>query len=331
MNTVKLLDRYHRRIDYLRIAVTDQCNLRCMYCMPKDGIRFQDESEQLTASEISRAIETAAQLGIRKIRFTGGEPLLRNDISTLVGIANDTPGIRSVHLTTNGLNLNHHLDDLKSAGIQGINISLDSLNAARYLHITRRESFERVWKNLCRTLEIGIPEVKLNVVALRDLSVDEVAAFMELSKSYPLTVRFIELMPFNTNPGKWQHQTFTSANHVLGVLKQLFPELRQTQGSSTETHYFSLEGYQGHVAVIPAYTRTMCRACSRLRLTSNGKLLNCLYSSNPIDLLTTLRSDAPKKSLEELFKQAVITKPKNGHSARNHRSDQRISMTQIGG
>jgi len=331
MTTQTLRDSYGRTIDYLRVAVTDRCNLRCVYCMPKGGISFQEEFAQLTTSELYKTIETAAELGIKKVRFTGGEPLLRNDLCDLVHFTAHQPGIQSVHLTTNGLLLHKHLNALLAAGISSINISLDSVNAARYLSITRRHSFEQVWQNIQLALESGFTNIKLNVVALADLTADEIARFIQLTEAYPITVRFIELMPFNTNSGDWQRRSFTSAAHVLNMLHESHPDAAASKGSSTEQFHFSFQGYAGHVAIIPAYTRSMCLNCSRLRLTSNGQLLNCLYSKQPFDLKTLLRTGASNKEIEGLFYDAVNTKPQNGHIARNDSSNNSICMTQIGG
>jgi cyclic pyranopterin phosphate synthase len=299
--------------------------------MPREGINFQNESAMLTRQEIARSIDIAAQCGIQKIRFTGGEPLMRKDICDLVETAALTKGIKSVHLTTNGLLLHQYLQNLVDSGLNGINISLDSLHAARYLRITRRESFKRVWKNVLQTLDQGSLQVKLNVVALSDMSESEIMQFVTLTKDYPLTVRFIELMPFHTNSGAWQRNTFTSAAHVLGMLKCLYPELQNNPGSSTEQHHFSLTAHKGHVAVIPAYTRTMCAQCSRLRLTSNGQLLSCLYSKRPLDLKTPLRTNNSDAELMALFDQAITQKPQNGISARQTPETRNICMTQIGG
>ncbi len=324
-------DRFGRTINYLRIAVTDRCNLRCVYCMPREGIGFQDETEMLTRQEIARSIHIAAHSGIQKIRFTGGEPLMRKDIYDLVETAALTPGIESVHLTTNGLLLHQQLHSLIESGLKGINISLDSLNAARYLRITRRESFNRVLENVFQTLEHGSLRVKLNVVALSDMSESEIMQFVSLTKDYPLTVRFIELMPFHTNSGAWQRNTFTSAAHVLGMLKSLYPELQNDRGSSNEPHHFSLTSHNGHIAIIPAYTCSMFAQCSRLRLTSNGQLLSCFYSKRPIDLKTLLRTNSSDAELMALFDQAVTQKPQNGLSAQQTPETRNICMTQIGG
>ncbi|NTW50772.1 MAG: GTP 3',8-cyclase MoaA, partial [Chlorobiales bacterium] len=279
-----LQDPFGRVHSYLRIGVAEQCNLRCIYCMPEKGMHFAPEENLLSTGEILRVLRVGARLGLSKVRFTGGEPLVRRDIEELLDSATKIDGIRSVHLTTNGLLLGKHLPAFKRSGLTGLNISLDTLNAARFLRITRRNGLEKVIESIHKAIEIGIPKIKLNVVALKDFNTDELVRFVEFTRDHPVTVRFIELMPFNSQENKWREAAYTSAIYVQELLKAAYPELSTERGTATEQHSFSLPGYKGTFAIIPAYTRSLCEACTRLRVTADGKLMNCLYSTEPYNL-----------------------------------------------
>jgi len=299
--------------------------------MPKQGIRFKPQPEILSAAEILRVIRLAGSLGVEKVRFTGGEPLLREDFPKILSEAARLPGIRSLHLTTNGLFLGKYLPALKKSGIRGINISLDALQRERFRQITRRDAFQIVWKNILRTLDAGIAEVKLNVVALADLSESELMKFVALTKSHKVTIRFIELMPFNHETETWRANAFMSATHVRRLLNKQVYGLTPLEGSSTEQQCFAISGHLGKVAIIPAYTRSMCSACSRLRLTADGNLLNCLYAESGEGLRPLLRTGISDEALLRRIQNAAFSKPKNGLFARQSRDRKQTSMTEIGG
>ncbi|WP_041468270.1 GTP 3',8-cyclase MoaA [Chloroherpeton thalassium] len=326
-----LADRFGRRVNYLRVAVTDRCNFRCVYCMPEKGIRFKPATALLSAKEILRVIGLAGSLGVEKVRFTGGEPLLREDLPEILSEAAALPGIRSLHLTTNGLLLGKYLPALKKSGIHGVNISLDALQRERFRKITRRDAFQTVWENILQTLDAGIPEVKINVVALADLSESELVQFVALTQSHKVTVRFIELMPFNHETESWRTNAFTSAKRVLRLLNEHFSGLIPLEGSATEQQCFAIRDHRGKVAIIPAYTRSMCGSCSRLRLTADGKLLNCLYAESGEELRDLLRLGISDEILLRTIQKAVFSKPKNGMLAQPHDSGKQTCMTEIGG
>lgn len=336
--TAPLRDRFGRTFDYLRIAVTDVCNLRCLYCMPEEGVNFTPSERLLRAEEILRVVRVLAPLGVSKIRFTGGEPLVRKDIVSLVAGTASTEGIRSVHLTTNGLLLGTLAEPLRRAGLTGLNVSLDTLRPDRFQRITRRAGVERVLEGLRHALELGFPSVKVNAVAMRDFNDDELPEFAELTRQKGVTVRFIELMPFDSHQ-IWKTGHFVSAERLVERFLASFPQAARDEGSSTEEHIFRIPGYAGKVAFIPSYTRTLCGDCTRIRLTADGQIRNCLYSEEEYDLMSALRNGASDADLADIVRRAMREKLEDGWAAQRqararaeeHPGQARDSMTQIGG
>ncbi|NOZ03741.1 MAG: GTP 3',8-cyclase MoaA [FCB group bacterium] len=325
-----LHDRFGRVFSYLRIAVNERCNLRCIYCMPPEGVDFQSKKELLTTREINRIVGVASTLGISKIRFTGGEPLLHPHIVSLVGTAVKTPGIESVHLTTNGLLLRETAEALRQAGLHGINISFDTLDNTKFKTITRKEGLPVVLEGLELALMLEFPDVKVNVVAMRGFNDDEITDFVELTREHPLTVRFIELMPFDSHQ-IWKTGKFYQAEHLISDLTTLYPDLTPVNGSSTEHCVFQHPGYRGKIAVIPAYSRNLCSGCTRVRLTADGYIRNCLYSHREYNLREILRNDGTDREIADLFKTAMWNKLADGWEAQRRGEEHRESMTQIGG
>ena len=325
-----IIDRFGRTFNYLRIAVNEKCNLRCIYCMPEEGVPFKPKNEILTTNEILRVVKVVSDLGVNKIRFTGGEPLLRGDIVKLVGKSSSTPGIESIHLTTNGVLLGRYAGNLKEAGLTGVNISIDTLNPEKFLQITRRDELVRAMEGLEAAKTAGIPFIKVNAVALRGFNDSEIVEFVELTKDYPLTVRFIELMPFDAHQ-IWKTGKFFSAEHIQKELKDHFPEIKTTDGTATEHAIFQIPNYAGKVAVIPSYSRNLCGNCNRIRITADGKLLNCLYSQNETNLRDAMRIGKSDMEIGEMIRGTMKNKFKDGWEAQNQGSAKRESMTQIGG
>ena len=325
-----ITDQFGRTFNYLRIAVNEKCNLRCIYCMPEEGVQFNPKNEILTTEEILRVVKVVSDLGVNKIRFTGGEPLLRGDITKLVGKSSSTPGIESVHLTTNGVLLDRYAGDLKESGLAGVNISIDTLNIEKYIQITRRDELVRAMEGLEAAKTAGIPSIKVNAVALRGFNDSEIVEFVELTKDYPLTVRFIELMPFDAHQ-IWKTGKFFSAEHIQKELKDHFPNIKITAGTATEHFIFQVPNYAGKVAVIPSYSRNLCGNCNRIRLTADGNIRNCLYAHNEFNLKELMRSGGTEEELKELMLSAMWKKPIDGWAAQKTGSDSRESMTQIGG
>ena len=325
-----IIDRFGRTFNYLRISLNEQCNLRCIYCMPEEGINFRSKDKLLTTEEIFKLIYLTSQMGVSKIRFTGGEPLLRKDLLKLVQFAKEAPGIESVHLTTNGLLLSKHIQELERTGLSGINISLDTLNPEKFKIITRRDGLDLVLNSLNKAMQSSIQSIKLNVVAMRDFNDHELMDFVGLTKENDITVRFIELMPFDSHQ-IWKTGKFYGADHILADIKNQVGELKPIDGSRTEHHIFRVDDYKGKVAVIPAYSRSLCGACNRIRITADGKLLNCLYSQDEMNLRDAIRNDVSDENIQSMIQGSFLNKYKDGWAAQQSNGTHRESMTQIGG
>jgi cyclic pyranopterin phosphate synthase len=269
-------------------------------------------------------------MGVSKIRLTGGEPLLRKDLVPIIQFANSLDGIDSIHVTTNGLLLSKYIHELESAGLSGINISLDTLEQNKYKTITRRDGLKSVLDGLDKAIKSSIQSIKLNVVAMRDFNDDELMDFVALTKENDITVRFIELMPFDSHQ-IWKTGKFYGADHIVSDLKNQVEELNPIDGSRTEHYIFRVNDYKGKVAVIPAYSRSLCGECNRLRITADGKLLNCLYSQDETNLRDAMREGKTLVEIEDMIRNTMKKKYKDGWEAQNQGNDNRESMTQIGG
>ena len=326
----KIFDHHDREFDYLRLAVNEKCNLRCIYCMPEEGVQLLNKDQYLSKLEIKRIISLFTQMGITKIRFTGGEPLLRKDISELIRYAKNECKIEQVHLTTNGILLNKYLDQLSRAGLSGINISLDSLRPERFKKITRRDKLQQVLDNIILVQDSVIPSLKINVVFMRGFNDDELLDFVEFTKTNHLTVRFIELMPFDAHQ-IWKTGKFYKSEDILNDLKHKVQGLHPITGSSTEHYIFQVDGYLGKIAIIPSYSRNLCINCNRIRITADGSLRNCLYSKEEKSLRDLIRKGALDKELKEMVRDSFLTKHKDGWEAQRVKGNNRESMTQIGG
>jgi len=311
-----IIDRFGRTFNYLRLALNEQCNLRCIYCMPEEGIEFRPEDKLLSTEEIFRLIELASQMGVSKIRLTGGEPLLRKDLVPIIQFANSLDGIDSIHVTTNGLLLSKYIHELESAGLSGINISLDTLEQNKYKTITRRDGLKSVLDGLDKAIKSSIQSIKLNVVAMRDFNDDELMDFVALTKENDITVRFIELMPFDSHQ-IWKTGKFYGADHIVSDLENQVEELNPIDGSRTEHYIFRVNDYKGKVAVIPAYSRSLCGECNRLRITADGKLLNCLYSQDETNLRDAMREGKTLVEIEDMIRNTMKKKYKDGWEAQN--------------
>jgi len=326
----KILDHHDREFDYLRLAVNEKCNLRCIYCMPEEGVKLLNEDQYLSTLEIKRIISLFTQMGISKIRFTGGEPLLREDISELIRYAKNECKIKQVHLTTNGILLNKYLDQFSRAGLSGINISLDSLRPERFKKITRRDKLQKVLDNIILVQDSVIPSLKINVVFMRGFNDDELLDFVEFTKTNHLTVRFIELMPFDAHQ-IWKTGKFYKSEDILNDLKHKVKGLHPITGSNTEHYIFQVDGYLGKIAIIPSYSRNLCINCNRIRITADGSLRNCLYSKEEKSLRDLIRKGALDQELKEMVRGSFFTKHKDGWEAQRVKGNNRESMTQIGG
>ena len=331
VKTDPIKDNFGRIFDYLRISVIENCNLRCVYCMPEKGVKFTPAANLLTAGEIQRIIKVLSFHGVSKIRFTGGEPLMRPDMVEIVQNTTSNEHVSSVHITTNGIFLQDKLQPLKKADLHGLNISLDTLQAERFKKIARRSGLETVIGNFHQALRTGFDSVKLNVVLMRNFNDDEIPEFCELTRDNKITVRFIELMPFDAHQ-IWKTGHFFGVQLMRNRINELYPELLKSEGSSTEEHVYRVPGYKGKIALIPSYTRSLCGDCSRIRLTADGKIRNCLYSEDEFDILPVIRNGGTDEELIQFFRDAMWKKLSDGWEAQKkpivrHRN----SMTQIGG
>mgnify|MGYP001158394691 CR=1 FL=1 len=326
----KIVDQYDRTFDYLRLAVNEKCNLRCIYCMPEEGIGLLKEDLYLSQLEIKRILYLFSQMGISKIRFTGGEPLLRKDIPGLISYAKNQCEIDKIYLTTNGILLNKYIKELESAGLAGINISLDSLIPERFKKITRRNKLDQVLNNIELVQDSNISSLKINVVFMRGFNDDELLNFVQMTKTNKLTVRFIELMPFDAHQ-IWKTGKFYKSEDIVRDLKNQVKGLQPVTGSNTEHYIFQVDGYLGKVAVIPSYSRNLCTNCNRVRVTADGSLKNCLYSKEEKSLRDEIRKGASDQELKDLVCDSFFAKHKDGWEAQKVEGNLRKSMTQIGG
>jgi GTP 3',8-cyclase len=309
-------DSYGREIDYLRISVTDRCNYRCIYCIPGDASP-KPERERLPAEEYIRIAEAAVGLGIRKIRITGGEPLVRSDLLTICrGIA-AIPGLRELCLTTNGMLLSEMAGDLKAAGVSRLNISLNSMNPSKYAAISCSDTFGRVMDGIRAAEEAGFTGTKLNVVLIKGINDGEIPDFAELTKDRPVSVRFIELMPMG-HLKDWAAKHFVSADSVLEACPLLVPA-----ESAGVAELYRIPGYRGTIGLIRPMSRRFCGSCSRLRLTADGMLKPCLHSDLEISL-SGLTDEVLSRTIEE----AIHSKPP--HSCFGEAPSGR-DMNEIGG
>jgi len=335
-----LSDTFNRPINYLRISVTDRCNLRCIYCLPPDGIHLLPHGEVLTYEEISGVARLAAELGINKVRLTGGEPLVRARLQELVAMLAGIDGIDDISLTTNGVHLKQHAAELKQAGLKRVNVSLDSLKRDKFERISRQDKLNDVLQGIEASKTCGLNPVKVNMVVMRGINDDEVAEFARLTVTEGWHVRFIELMPFATdNPPDGHsigskanlHPAFVSAGEIKERLKRLGnlePSLPIT--GNGPARYFRLAQAEGTIGFITPVSQHFCFSCNRLRLTAEGKLRPCLLSDREIDLRRPLRSGASPEELKEVIIEAIQEKPQK-HELTQARASKKRLMSQVGG
>ena len=304
-----LLDNFARRINYLRISVTDRCNLRCRYCMPDEGIALISHDEVLTYEEILRVARLFGQLGIDKIRLTGGEPLARKGVLDLIRGISQIREIGDLSLTTNGILLGEFAADLAEVGIKRINVSLDTLNREKFAYITRRDRFPDVRIGIEKAIDVGLFPVKLNVVAIKGFNDDEILQFAKLTMEKPLTVRFIEFMP-TAGVDFWNRDhvlTIDMIRKKIGKLGTLIPVNGDERDGPAAR--FRLEGAAGELGFISPISSCFCKNCNRLRLTPDGKLRACLFSDNEINLKSYLRNHCNDEKLKGLLMTALLNKP----------------------
>ncbi|GAB4021685.1 GTP 3',8-cyclase MoaA [Spirosoma koreense] len=325
-----LYDNHNRPITYLRLAVTDRCNLRCFYCMPEEGIKYLPRHQVLTFEEMERVVGILARLGVQKVRLTGGEPFVRSGLMTFIRRLADTDGLSDLSITTNGVLTAPHVADLASLGVRSVNLSLDTLDRERFRQITRRDELPAVLKTLDALLSAGI-HTKINAVVMDGQNIQDLVPLADLTRTMPVDVRFIEEMPFN---GEGTHYPVLHWTHkrIIDELRTHFPALTKLPDPpfSTSANY-QIPGHQGTIGVIAAFSRTFCGTCNRIRLTAQGTLKTCLYDNGVLDVRALLRQGASDEELTAAFLQAFAHRPLNGFEAEGQRAVVTESMATIGG
>ena len=329
LTAVGVIDLFGRTVDYLRISVTDRCNLRCVYCLPARGIRRNARAELLSIAEIVHVVEAAAQLGVRRIRLTGGEPLVRPDIVGLVRALAQVPNIEDISLTTNGMLLERLAGPLAEAGLRRVNVSLDTLNPERFLRITRFGELDRVWRGIQAAQGVGLEPTKINTVVVRGVNDDELPALADLTRDRPWHVRFIELMPIGSG-GEWEAGTpgrrerYVSVQEMSARLAGLnLTPVRGTAGNGPARVY-QIPGAAGFVGFISPIGEHFCATCNRLRLTADGRLRPCLFLDREVPIREALRRG---EDIGPLIVRAVQAKP-SGHGLTAE--DSRVSWERVG-
>ncbi len=327
-----LYDNHGRVINYMRIAVTDRCNLRCYYCMPESGIDYLPRQELMTYEEILRIVSIFAKQGISKIRITGGEPFLRKDLMHLLTKITEIPEIEVVNITSNGTLLIDKIDALKQLGINSINLSLDTLNPERFFKITRRDDFKKVMDCLNALLKADF-KVKINMVVLASQNTEDIIPMVELAKNENIDIRFIEEMPFNGTTGQGNIE-FWSHTKILQHIQSVYPEAHPigNEKYSTSVNY-RIDGFKGTFGIIAAFSRTFCGTCNRIRLTPKGTIKTCLYDNGIFNVRDLVRSGATDEQLISTLQTALNHRAKDGFEAEQKRFNFPVSesMATIGG
>ncbi len=308
-----LTDSYQREIRYLRVSVTDRCNLRCRYCMPAEGIPLIAHEDILRYEEIARLVRIAAESGITRVRLTGGEPLARKGLTSLVGLIAAIPGIEDISLTTNGTLLAQYAVQLAAAGLGRVNISLDSLNAPRYREITRGGELAQALSGIQAALQAGLKPLKINVVVVRGMNDDELLDFARRTLAENWHVRFIERMPIGESALYDSRQFISAVEMQRAIEASCGPLQPATVYGSGPARYWRIPGAIGTIGFIDALSRHFCPECNRLRLSADGRLMPCLFSAQEYDLRGALRSGASDAELAALIRQVVSAKPEGRH------------------
>ncbi|WP_277487723.1 GTP 3',8-cyclase MoaA [Catalinimonas alkaloidigena] len=328
-----IYDNHGRPITYLRLAVTDRCNLRCFYCMPAEGIRYLPKRELLTYEEMLQMVRLMAAMGVSKVRITGGEPFVRKDLMYFLRQLSQIKGIEDINITTNGVLTTDYVAELKQLGVRSVNLSLDTFDRERFKEITRRDEFEKV--KACFDLLIAHEvHTKINAVVMEGKNTDDIIPLAELTRDYPVDVRFIEEMPFN---GEGSHYPVLVWTHrkILEKLSGRYPDIQKVKDAAHSTSYnYHIPGHQGNVGIIAAFSRTFCGSCNRIRVTAQGTLKTCLYDEGVLDIRKLMRSGASDHEIQDALKKAFGNRAKDGFEAEKSRQASHPaseSMSTIGG
>jgi molybdenum cofactor biosynthesis protein A len=328
-----LLDNHGRKINYLRLAVTDRCNLRCFYCMPEDGLNWLSRKELMTYEEMLQVCTLLVKMGIEKIRITGGEPFVRKDIMALLTALSKLDGLKELSITTNGVLTAPHVAELKNIGVRSVNLSLDTLDANRFFTITRRDEFANVMETMEELLKHDM-EVKINTVVMAGKNTQDIIPLVGLTKDLPVSVRFIEEMPFNGDGHSYSGIVWDYVR-IFDEIRQTFPEIQKVPDPQYSTSYnYQIPGHKGSIGIIAAYSRTFCGTCNRIRITPQGTLKNCLYDDGVLNIKDLMRSGMGNAELEETLRAAFNNRQKDGWQAEQKRLENpnfHESMATIGG
>jgi cyclic pyranopterin phosphate synthase len=323
LNQDALVDSFGRLHNYLRISITDRCNLRCTYCMPEGKNDFTASHKLMRPIEIREIAGVFVEMGVNKIRITGGEPLVRNDAREIICLLAELPV--QLLMTTNATHVDSYLDELKSAGILAVNVSLDTFDREKFLKITRRDNFDKVMRNIKLLIENGL-QVKLNAVMMKDVNENELCDFVEFTKEHPVQVRFIEFMPFSGNG--WQREKVFSYRQMLDIIGQRYVMEKLEDEENSTAKQYKVPGFAGTFAFINTITLPFCGDCNRLRLTADGKMKNCLFSKDEMDLLGALRKG---NDIRELIFSTLRNKKKQTGGQDFSMPVENRSMVAIGG
>lgn len=321
-------DRFKREIDYLRLSVTDNCNLRCIYCMDDKEQDFLKSKDKLTDDEILRVVEASAKLGIKKIRVTGGEPLVRSKVVELIEKINSISGIEGIYITTNAIFLADKVEALAKSGVKGVNISLDSLKEDRFKNLTRRGDLDKVLEAIYKCIDYGI-KVKLNTVMVNDINNDEIVNFVKLTINKPIDVRFIELMPI----GVGKVHKGISNSEIRAIINENFKDACECgkAKSSGPAEYIKIDGALGKVGFISAMSNCFCEGCNRVRITPEGFLKQCLHFDYGVNLRDLMRKGISDEEFSKVIEETIYNKPEK-HLFNEKRDHEEIRfMNQIGG
>jgi len=323
-----LTDTFGRELNYLRLAVTDRCNLRCTYCMPAEGVVLSPRAQILDFEEYLRLVGITTEMGVTKVRITGGEPMVRKGILEFLQALKQLPQLKEVHLTSNGFWQPGQCVDIVDLGLAGINLSLDSLIPERFEQITRRDAFDQVYGNLQELLASSIP-LKVNMVVQKGINDDEIIPFAQLAQDHPIEIRFIEHMPFN---GSEEAIRLVPATEILTTLRKHLPVTKEITHPGSTANVYEVAGFAGRLGIIAGYSRTFCSSCNRLRITSQGQLKTCLYDDRLTDLRATLRDGSSDLAVAEQIAEAISRKARNGQVAEARSAESvNTSMSLIGG
>lgn len=326
-----LIDNHDRTINYLRLAVTDRCNLRCNYCMPSEGIDFAKKDHLFTMDELGFLSEIMVGLGINKIRITGGEPFIRKDLMVLLRKLSQLEGLDDISITTNATLIAPYIEELKVLGIRNINVSLDAVDKATFERITRRDQYDTVCTNLNRLIAEGF-NVRINFIALENQNTQDIIPILKRMQHYPVSIRFLEEMPFNGGSKAFSTITWDYKKILAHILTE-FPEVTQLESPQTSTSInYRIKGHTSTFGLIPSFSRTFCGTCNRLRISATGDVITCLYGKPRLNLREILRGENGEEKIKEHIQKAIGSRSKTGfEEQRKYMGVFQNSMTSIGG